>query len=72
MLGITAENVDCLNALVRQAAIEGEVVQQTETPFRQEFKVDWLIPETDGVQLRTIWEITSDSTNPRLISAFIK
>jgi hypothetical protein len=72
VLGITAENVGLLKKLVRQAAIEGEVVRQTETPFGQEFKVDWLVPGTDDVQLRTIWEIASGSTNPRLISTFIK
>lgn len=47
-------------------------MQQTETLFGQEFKVDWLVPRTNGIQLRTIWEIASDSTNPRLISTFIK
>ncbi len=54
VLGITAENADYLNALVRQAAVEGEVVQQTETSFGQEFKVDWLVPRTNGIQLRTM------------------
>ncbi len=72
VLGITTENVDRLYALVQQAAIEGEVVQQSTTPFGEEFKVDWTIPETGGVQLRTIWEIASETAEPRLISAFLK
>lgn len=72
ILGITVENADLLYALVQQAALEGEVVQQTSTPFGQEFKVDWTIPNAAGVQLRTIWEIASSATEPRLITAFIK
>jgi hypothetical protein len=72
VLGITSENADLLYVLVQQAAIEGEVIQQTVTPFGQEFKVDWNIPDTSGVQLRTIWEIAPGATEPRLITAFIK
>lgn len=49
-----------------------EVVQQEGTAFGQQFKVDWTVPDTDGVKLRTLWEITSENPNPRLISAFIK
>lgn len=71
-LGITAANVDRLRALIQQAAVEGEVVQQTETAYGQAFKVDWTIPETQGLQLRTTWEIASKATNPRLITAFVK
>lgn len=71
-LGIVAENAERLWELVQRAAIEGEVVQQNTTEFGQQFKVDWTVPDTDGVQLRTIWEITSQNPNPRLISAFIK
>lgn len=71
-LGITAENVDRLLALIRQAAVEGEVVQQTVTAYGQMFKVDWTIPETEGLQLRTTWEIAANATNPRLITAFLK
>jgi hypothetical protein len=29
-------------------------------------------PDYDRVVLRTLWEITSDNPNPRLVSAFIK
>lgn len=71
-MGITAENAEVLQQLVQTAAIEGEVVQQDTTAFGQQFKVDWIVPDTAGVQLRTIWEITSKNPNPRLISAFIK
>ncbi|HEY9641634.1 MAG TPA: hypothetical protein V6C57_14190 [Coleofasciculaceae cyanobacterium] len=72
ILGITAGNADRLYALVQQAAIEGEVIQQVTTPFGQQFKVDWVVPDTAEVQLRTLWEIAPDSVEPRLISAFIK
>ncbi|MEL6350209.1 MAG: DUF6883 domain-containing protein [Cyanobacteria bacterium J06627_28] len=54
-------------------AIEGEIVQTSSTPFGQQFKVDWLIPEKkEKTILRTIWKIRSLSTTPRLVSAFIK
>ncbi|UBF24581.1 hypothetical protein K9N68_23260 [Kovacikia minuta CCNUW1] len=72
VLGITAENADQLYELVRQAAIEGEVVQQNITPFGEEFKVDWIVPGTEGIQLQTTWEVALEATHPRLISAFIK
>jgi hypothetical protein len=72
VLGITIENADLLYALVQKAALEGEVTQQTSTPFGQEFKVDWVIPDTAEVRLRTIWEIAPGTTEPRLITAFIK
>ncbi len=72
LLGITAENAEQLYTLIQQAALEGEVVQTTTTSFGQEFKVDWTIPDTPGIQLRTIWEITPSSAAPRLITAFLK
>ncbi|MEY3827694.1 MAG: hypothetical protein RLZZ148_2514 [Cyanobacteriota bacterium] len=71
-LGITVENAEVLHSLIQQAAIEGEVVQQAITEFGQQFKVDWTIPNNEGLQLRTIWEINLINSNPRLISAFIK
>ena len=72
VLGITIENADTLRELIQTAAVEGEVVQQDTTPFGQLFKVDWTVLDTQEVQLRTIWEITSTNPNPRLVSAFIK
>jgi hypothetical protein len=71
-LGITQENAELLLSMIQLAAIEGEVVQQAQTEFGQQFKVDWTIPDREGMELRTIWEITSTNSNPRLISAFIK
>jgi hypothetical protein len=71
-LGITAENVDDLRQLIARAAVSGEVVQQNRTEFGQLLKVDWAIPDYDRVILRTLWEITSENPNPRLVSAFIK
>ena len=70
-LGITADNVDDLYHLIQAAAIEGEVIQQNTTEFGQQFKVDWMIPNTNQIKLRTIWEINTTNSNPRLISAFI-
>lgn len=49
VLGITAANPDRLYTLIQQAALEGEVVQQSMTAFGQMLKVDWTIPETDDV-----------------------
>jgi hypothetical protein len=72
VLGITAENADILQLLLQTAAIDGEVIQQNATAFGQQFKVDWIVPNTDGIKLRTIWEITSKNPNPRLITAFLK
>lgn len=71
-LGITQENAEALRLLVQQAAIEGEVVQQVTTKFGQQYKVDWTIQDSEGIQLRTIWEIRATECNPRLISAFIR
>jgi hypothetical protein len=52
--------------------IAGEMVQERSTPFGQEFKVDWTMPGFDQVQLQTLWIISSKSTIPQLVSAFIK
>jgi hypothetical protein len=72
-LGITTENADRLFNLIQIAAVEGEVVQEGSTKFGKEYKkVDWKIPNTESVELRTIWEISSGSIYPRLISAFLK
>jgi hypothetical protein len=71
-LGITADNVEILDELIQTAAVEGEVVQENTTEFGRQFKVDWTIPETNNVILRTIWEISHLNSNPRLVSAFIK
>jgi hypothetical protein len=72
VLNITADNADVLLALIQQAAIEGHVVQQDPTPQGQIFKVDWEIPNTNGEQLRTTWEIAHNTETPRLVTAFIK
>lgn len=72
VLGITVENANILRELIQTAAIEGEVVQQDTTAFGQQFKVDWIVPDTPRVRLRTIWEISSKNPNPRLITAFLK
>ena len=71
-LGITANNAKVLRELILRAAIEGKVVQQANTAFGRQFKVDWQIPDSDAVVLRTIWKLTSESAVPQLISAFIR
>lgn len=71
-LGIRAENANFLRELIQTAAVEGEIVQQETTAFGQVFKIDWIIQNTNAIELRTIWEITTKNPNPRLISAFIK
>ncbi|MEY2978950.1 MAG: DUF6883 domain-containing protein [Prochlorotrichaceae cyanobacterium] len=72
VLGITSQNVKQLEVLIQQAALEGEVIQQSQTPFGIQFKVDWPVSGYENVILRTLWEITETQPNPRLISAFIK
>jgi hypothetical protein len=71
-LGITADNAEPLVQLIQLAAVQGVVVQARTTDFGQEFKLDWVIPDHDELQLRTIWIIPHDSAEPQLVSAFIK
>ncbi|MGF1498147.1 MAG: DUF6883 domain-containing protein [Elainellaceae cyanobacterium] len=71
-LGITVENANDLKELIAKAAVEGNVVQQDSTEFGQLYKVDWVIPDQTSAVLRTLWEITSNNPNPRLVSAFIR
>jgi hypothetical protein len=71
-LEITAKSAENLRELIARAAIEGEVIQQESTEFGRLFKVDWALPNDDQVILRTLWEVTLDYPQPRLVSAFIK
>lgn len=71
-LGITVENADDLRTLIVRAAIAGEVIQQGSTEFGQLYKVDWTVPDQESIVLRTLWEITVEQPNPRLVSAFIR
>lgn len=71
-LGITAENAEELYILIARAAVQGDVAEQTSTGFGQILKVDWPVPGYDQTILRTIWETTLSSPNPRLVSSFIK
>lgn len=72
ILGITLEHADVLRELIQTAAVAGEVVQQSTTQFGQQFKVDWIVPDTDAIRLRTVWETTANNPYPRLITAFLK
>jgi hypothetical protein len=71
-LNITAESIEQLYQLIQQAAVEGEIVQERITEFGQEFKLDWTIPDTNGIELRTIWIVAQNTVEPQLVSAFIK
>ena len=71
-LGITSQNADRLVELIQVAAVESEVIQESNTKFGKEYKVDWETPNTGGVELRTIWEVSIESGYPPLISAFLK
>ena len=71
-LGITVQNADRLVELIQIAAVEGEVVQESNTKFGKEYKVDWEIPNAGGAELITIWEVSIESGYPHLISAFLK
>ncbi len=71
-LGITKENADYLHNLIKISARKGIVIEHNTTNFGEEFKVDLLIPDSNNIILRTIWEVKKNQLNPRLISAFIK
>jgi len=71
VLGITSDRAHELAALVRQAALEGDITQEAETDFGRYYRVDWAIPTQGHVVLRTIWEMAPGDEIPRLISAFI-
>jgi hypothetical protein len=72
VLGITRDNASELVSLIRQAAIAGEVTKEDSTVFGQYYRVDWSIPASRDVVLRTIWEVAVGEEIPRLISAFIR
>lgn len=71
VLGFTQNRASQLAALVLQAAVNGEVTQETTTAFGRYYRVDWTVPSRGDVVLRTIWEITVGEEVPRLVSAFI-
>ena len=71
LLDITRDNADALAALVRQAAMEGDITQESMTVFGRYYRVDWAIPTRGNAMLRTIWEIAPGEEVPRLISAFM-
>ncbi|MGH7963625.1 MAG: DUF6883 domain-containing protein [Candidatus Binatia bacterium] len=72
VLGLTREKASELADLVRQAAVHGEVTKEDRTVFGRYYRVDWAVPSTAGVVLRTMWEIASGEEIPRLISVFIR
>jgi hypothetical protein len=71
VLGITRDRANALAALVRQAAIEGDITKEAMTAFGRYYRVDWAIPTRGNAVLRTIGEMAPGEEVPRLISAFM-
>jgi hypothetical protein len=72
VLGLTRDKAIDLADLVRPAAVYGDVTKEENTAFGRYYRLDWTIPATSGVGLRTLWEIASGEETPRLISVFIR
>jgi len=71
VLGITRDSANELAALVRQAAIEGDITKEAMSVFGRYYRVDWAISTRGNAVLRTIGEIAPGEEVPRLISAFM-
>ena len=71
LLGITRDSANELTALVRQAAMEGDITKEATTVFGRYYRVDWAIPTRGNAVLRTIWDIAPEAEVPRLISALM-
>ena len=71
LLDITRDSADELAALVRQAAMEGDITKESMTVFGRYYRVDWAIPTRGNAMLRTMWEMAPGEEVPRLISAFV-
>ena len=72
VLGITRDSANALAALVRQAAIEGDITKEAMTTFGRYYRVDWAIPTQGNAVLRPMWEMAPGEEIPRLISAFMR
>ena len=72
VLSLTRSDAAQLANLVQQAARQGEVTKEEQSPFGHYYRLDWPIADKEEVVLRTIWEIRLGETIPRLVSAFIK
>ncbi len=69
LLGIPRARANELAALVRQAAMEGDITQEATTVFGRYYRVDWTIPTRDNAVVRSMWEIAPGEAVPRLPSA---
>ncbi|ETW98041.1 MAG: hypothetical protein ETSY1_20380 [Candidatus Entotheonella factor] len=71
-LGVTADNPQLLERLIRQSAVEGDAVVLRQDAYGIYYRVEL---EVEGLhqreRLRTLWIIRHDEEVPRLISAFI-
>ena len=56
-------------ALVRQAAMEGDITKEAMTVFGRYYRVDWALPTRGNVVVRTMWEMAPGEEVPRLIAA---
>ena len=57
VLGITRDSANELAALVRQAAMEGDITKEGMTAFGRYYRVDWAIPTRGNTVWRTMWGI---------------
>jgi hypothetical protein len=70
ILDITRDSANALAALVRQAAMEGDLTQEGMTFFGRYARVDWALPTQGNAVLRTMWEMAPGEEVPRLMTAF--
>jgi len=70
ILGITRDRANALAALVRQAAMDGDLTKEDMTVFGQYSRVDWALPKRGNAVLRTMWAMALGAEVPRLMSAF--
>ena len=71
LLGITRDSAHERAALVRQAAMGGDITQEAVTGFGRYYRVDWAIPTRGNAVLRTLGAMAPGEEVPRLISAFM-
>ena len=72
-LGITTENIEALDSIVLQCAVDGESVFVRRDDYGSHYRVEL---EVQGLKkeeiLRTLWIIRRGETAPRLVSAYIR
>jgi hypothetical protein len=71
VLGLTRAHANALAALVRQAAMEGDLTKEARTVLGRCYRVDWAIPTRGNAVWRTIGDIAPGEAVPRLLAAFM-